>query len=76
MKKFFNEEDRQKEKGKIIELSFGVDFEEIKDNFEDVDPNGEEKIDDKSKNEDKNKEPEKIEIESKNKKRRNKKKQK
>ena len=74
MKKFFNEEDRQKEKGKIIELSFGVDFEEIKDNFEDVDPNGEEKIDDKSKNEDKNKEPEKIEIESKNKKRRNKKK--
>ena len=73
MKKFFNEEDRQKEKGKIIELSFGVDFEEIKDNFEDVDPNGEEKIDDKSKNEEKNKEPENIETESKKKKKKNKK---
>ena len=34
MKKFFNNEDREKEKGKIIELSFGIDYEEIKDYFE------------------------------------------
>ena len=74
MKKFFNEEDKEKEKGKIIELKFGVNFEEIKDNFEDVDPNGEEKIDDKSNTEEKNKEPENIETESKKKKKKNKKK--
>ena len=43
MKKFFSEEDKEKEKGKIIELSFGMEFDEIKDNFEDVDHNGEEK---------------------------------
>jgi hypothetical protein len=53
MKKFFNTEDREKEKGKIIELSFGINFEEIKDYFEDVDPNGEEI--EENKNEDKDK---------------------
>ncbi len=49
MKMFFNESEKDKEKSKIIELSFGMNFEEIKDNFEEVDPNGEEKVEDKNK---------------------------
>ncbi len=48
MKKFFKEAEREKEKNKIIELSFGVNFEDIKENFEEVDPNGDDKIQDKS----------------------------
>ena len=47
MKKFFNDEDKEKEKDKIIELTFGMDYEDIKDNFEDVDGNGEEKNEEK-----------------------------
>lgn len=49
MKKFFKEAEREKEKSKILELNFGINFEDIKDNFEEVDPNGEEKTDDKNK---------------------------
>lgn len=49
MKKFFKEAEREKEKSKIMELTFRVNFEDIKDNFEEVDPNGEEKTEDKNK---------------------------
>lgn len=49
MKKFFKEAELEKEKSKIKELSFGINFEDIKDNFEEVDPNGEEKTDEKNK---------------------------
>lgn len=49
MKKFFKDAEREKEKSKILELNFGINFEDIKDNFEEVDPNGEEKTDDKNK---------------------------
>lgn len=74
MKKFFDNEDKEKEKDKIIELSFGMDFDEIKQHFEDVDNNGEEKIEEN--NQDKNKEtPISTEAsESKKKKKKNKKK--
>jgi len=50
MKKYFKEDEREKEKSKIIELSFGVNFDDIKENFEEVDPNGEEKTEEKTKN--------------------------
>ena len=43
MKKYFKEGDRDKDKGKIIELTSFVNFDEIKDTFEEVDLNGEEK---------------------------------
>jgi hypothetical protein len=43
MKKYFKDLDREKDKGKIIELSSFVNFDEIKDAFEEVDINGEEK---------------------------------
>jgi hypothetical protein len=46
MKKFFNNEVREKEKDKIIELNFDVKFEDIKECFEEVDVNGEEKSQD------------------------------
>jgi hypothetical protein len=42
MKKFFNNEVRDKEKDKIIQLNFDIKFEDIKDCVEDVDLNGEE----------------------------------
>ena len=68
MKKFFNEDDKdnEKEKGKIIDLTFGIDFEDIKNNFENVDMNGEEKDKEEDTTE-KNKEPEKIDNDSKKK---------
>lgn len=74
MKKYFDVEDKEKEKDKIIELSFGVEFDEIKQHFEDVDINGEEKIEDN--NQEKNIEtPVTTEApESKKKKKKNKKK--
>jgi len=77
MKKFFKEGEREKEKNKIIELSFGINFDEIKENFEEVDPNGEEKNDDKSKtieNVPVDKEKESVSETDKKKKKKNKKK--
>lgn len=44
MKKFFHNEDRDKEKVKIIELHNEVKWEDIIDNYEEVDSNGEEKV--------------------------------
>jgi vacuolar-type H+-ATPase subunit F/Vma7 len=43
MKKYFKEEEKQKEASKIIQLSNDVKWEDIKDTFEEVDINGEEK---------------------------------
>lgn len=75
MKKFFKEAEREKEKSKIIELSFGMNFEDIKDNFEEVDPNGEEKTQEKKEIiVEQNKETPVVEPENKNKKKKNKKK--
>jgi hypothetical protein len=67
MKKFFDEEDKEKEKGKFINLTFGINYEDVKDYFEEVDMNGDEKIEDIPK--ENVKEPEKIENETKKKKR-------
>ncbi len=36
MKKFFKQEDREKEKAKIVDLKFDVKFEDIKVAFEEV----------------------------------------
>jgi hypothetical protein len=58
MKKFFKPEDREKEKAKIIELKFDVKFDEIKDAFEEVDLNGEEKSQDEKEQEEKKEEKE------------------
>jgi hypothetical protein len=43
MKKYFKEEEKQKEASKIIQLSSDVNWEDIKDTYEEVDINGEEK---------------------------------
>jgi len=43
MKKFFKQADREKEKSKIIELTYEVKWEDIADTYEEVDINGEEK---------------------------------
>jgi hypothetical protein len=43
MKKFFHESDKEKEKDKIIQLTSDINWDEIKDCFEEVDHNGEEK---------------------------------
>jgi hypothetical protein len=71
MKKFFKQEDREKEKSKIVELKFDVKFDDIKNAFEEVDMNGEEKsLYEEEKQEDKEKESD----ENKKKKKKNKKK--
>jgi hypothetical protein len=67
MKKYFEEEDKEKEKGKFINLTFGINYEDIKDNFEEVDMNGDEKIKETPK--ENNKESEKLDNENKKKKR-------
>jgi len=52
MKKYFKEEDKLKEKSKFIVLSNDVNWEDIKDTYEEVDLNGEEKTVEKDKTED------------------------
>jgi hypothetical protein len=73
MKKFFNNVEREKDKDKIIELNFDVKFEDIKDCFEEVDINGEEKSQDEA-NEEKKEENKTGEEDKKKKKKKNKKK--
>jgi len=51
MKKFFREPEREKEMSKIIQISSDVKWEDIKDTYEEVDANGEEKSEDKEKSE-------------------------
>lgn len=58
MKKFFKEADKEKEKSKIIELTSEINFEDIKDAFEEVDINGEEKLNEDFKQETEKKEKE------------------
>jgi hypothetical protein len=52
MKKFFKDSDREKEKAKIIQLSSDVKWEDIADTYEEVDVNGEEKINEKEEKKD------------------------
>jgi hypothetical protein len=76
MKKFFKEEDKTKEQSKFIQISSDVKWEDIKDTYEEVDVNGEEKTDDKEEKKD-DQEPEddkKDEEGKKKKKKKNKKK--
>ncbi len=47
MKKFFKESEKDKEKSKIIQITSDVNWEDIKDTYEEVDANGEEKSDEK-----------------------------
>lgn len=47
MKKFFKESEKDKEKSKIIQITNDVNWEDIKDTYEEVDVNGEEKSDEK-----------------------------
>ena len=47
MKKYFKETEREKEASKFIQLTSDVNWEEIKDTYEEVDGNGEEKADTK-----------------------------
>jgi hypothetical protein len=76
MKKFFKEEDKTKEQSKFIQISSDVKWEDIKDTYEEVDVNGEEKTDEKEEKKD-DQEPEddkKDEEGKKKKKKKNKKK--
>lgn len=45
MKKYFKQAEKEKEKSKFLQLTNEVKWEEIEDAFEEVDTNGEEKID-------------------------------
>jgi hypothetical protein len=46
MKYFFNKDELEKEKGKILVLTDDIKYDDIKDHFEEVDLNGEELEDD------------------------------
>jgi len=61
MKKYFKEEDRTKEQSKFIQITSDVKWEDIKDTYEEVDMNGEEKSEEK----DEKKEDQEIESEEK-----------
>ena len=50
MKKYFKESDKEKDKDKFIEISNDIKWEDIKDTFEEIDVNGEEKNEDVQQN--------------------------
>jgi hypothetical protein len=51
MKKYFKEEDKTNEQSKFIQLTSDVNWEDIKDTYEEVDFNGEEKADENKEDE-------------------------
>ena len=51
MKKYFKDVEKEKEQKKFITITNEVKWEDIKDTYEDVDVNGEEKVDEKEENE-------------------------
>lgn len=75
MKRFFHQEEREKEKHKILELNDEINWKDIENTLEEVDINGEEKPDvEEEKEETKESQENKININQNQKKKKKKKK--